>query len=155
MIIGIGEMGHSNNVSESIVTHALGSCVAIVFYSSEFGIAAMSHAVLPTKNGGRDSSEKKPALYCDEAVERMVNLFVRGYKCPMSSVKVTLIGGADSRRDTDHFKIGLRNLKAIKDKLLMMGIPYLAYDTGGHFSRTVEIKIKDGHIDIRRQRMNF
>src|SRR6185369_627123 len=47
LVIGIGEFAVSNRPGDVIVTHALGSCIAVCIFDPRAGVAGMLHFMLP------------------------------------------------------------------------------------------------------------
>lgn len=150
--VGIGDYAISNDISKKIITHSLGSCVAVIFYCPNNQYAAMAHIALPNIDN-RNKSTNKMAYYADMFLPHLINDFTTMMTCPKSELEVTLVGGADSRNKNDLFQIGSRNLETIRRMLKHHQIPYNDTETGGHFSRTVDISIKTGRIHIKRQKM--
>ena len=49
-IVGIGGIAIAVDEKDCIITHALGSCVAVTFYDNITKVAAMIHIALPSQN---------------------------------------------------------------------------------------------------------
>ena len=46
-VVGVSDLKVSNNVNDSIITHALGSCLGITAYDSRAKVGGMVHVMLP------------------------------------------------------------------------------------------------------------
>lgn len=151
IIVGIGEVAFSQNKSESIVTHALGSCVAVIMHCHKTRHTALAHVVLPNKD--KFSTLSKEAYFADKIVPRMLSLFLSKEGCDRTNLEVTLIGGAMSIRENDQFQVGKKNLECIKGILNSHRIVYSDHETGGRFSRTVTVKVKNGKIHMTKNKI--
>ena len=65
IIVGIGELAVSNAPDDVIVTHALGSCVAVCLYDPVAGVAAMLHFLLPDARINAQRARMQPAAFAD------------------------------------------------------------------------------------------
>ena len=151
IVIGIGEVAYSNIPSEQIITHALGSCVAVVIHCVVTKRTAMAHVVLPTQQSL--TKPMKEAYYADDALEDMLTNFLKDKKCRKAYLNIHLIGGADSLNEHDQFQVGLKNVQTLSDILRKNYFRFVATDTGGNYSRTVTVAVGNGKIKVDRKRM--
>lgn len=147
-IIGIGEFAVSDdNKCNIIKTHALSSCVAVVVYNSKKRAAGMVHIALPNPFEG-SGFIAKPGYYATTGIPLMINTLCRQYSCNKKELKVHIMGGADSNYINDMFHIGKRNIIAVKRTLSEMEMIVHTQEIGGNVSRTVEINLSTGKINI-------
>jgi len=151
IIVGIGEHAISNNKDDVIKTFALSSCVAITVYCPEKYVAGMAHIVLPASRRQTDTPDTKPYYYADTAVPKLINTICSQYGCNKNALKIQLFGGANSTMPNDIFQIGPKNLSSVKEILTNMGFAHDAAQTGGSFSRTIEMSVLDGSIKLTAQ----
>jgi len=149
-IVGIGEYIISSNNEDIIKTYSLGSCVAITMHCPKRRVSGMVHIALPSPESEQDSIER-PAHFAETAIPIMLDKFCFTYGCSIEDLKIGVFGGAWSSRDDDVFKIGLRNVEAIKSILANKGMTISLNDTGGYCSRTVEIDVGTGKIKMDSQ----
>lgn len=155
IIVGIGEYVITNNIDESVVTYALGSCVALIIHSPKSRYTAMAHIVLP-RSGHPDIALKKemrPAYFAEHIIPGLMRFFLREMKEKPTELQVTLVGGADSRKPGDVFQVGRRNVDYIRKKLDEYGIRPQKEQVGNHMSRTVSIEVESGQVAIKQQKM--
>lgn len=143
-IVGMGEYAISNNVNDILKTFALGSCVAITIYSPLNSIAGMAHIVLPSFERSKNSDNKRPCYYANTGVPFLINEMCSLYGCLKNELKIELYGGAKSLRSNDVFKIGQRNVETVKKMLAELNIVYNAKETGGTYSRTIQMDVVTG-----------
>ena len=55
--------------------------------------------------------------------------------------------------DSSLSNIGMRNVMAVKETLLKLGIPIIAEDTGKDFGRTVYFYAEDGKMQVKSAKM--
>lgn len=151
--IGIGEYAITDNTEEQIVTHALGSCVALVLYCPISRCGAMAHIVLPSQDKNHRHMQGKEAYYADDVVPRLLDFYMNKALCHEGALKVAIVGGAVSRNKNDVFKVGKRNVERVKAHLNAYGLSYDDSEVLGSFSRTVTIDIKSGQVTIKKQQM--
>lgn len=129
--------------SGEIVTHGLGSCIAVLLWDSNLRVAGMLHLMLPDSNVDRGRATKQPALFADLGVPLLFDAFERqGGR--LSGVRVSLFGGASIPGAPTLFDIGKRNLLAVRKVLWAKRLAVASEDVGGSVSRTVRLVIETG-----------
>lgn len=153
IILGIGEWGVSNKSNKILQTYALGSCVALTAYCPKRKTAGMVHVALPSKIKLSKGIEQGLGYYATSAVPLIIEEMRYKYACRPQDLIIRLFGGADALNPIDSFKIGPRNLVAIKNILTDLDLRFEAREVGGHYSRTVELEVATGRISVSRQQM--
>lgn len=132
-----------------ITTLGLGSCVGVVLYDPEKKLAGLAHIMLPDSNNSKDNTNK--AKFADTAIPYMIDLMLKkGAKKERLISKIA--GGAqmfDFNGKSDIMKIGVRNIKAVKENLYKFNINIVAEDVGGNYGRTIEFNTNTGKLTIR------
>jgi chemotaxis protein CheD len=148
IIVGISEFRFAE-FPQMLVTYGLGSCVAVIIYSKEANVAAMSHIMLPMAFNQKD--HLTPGKFADTAIASMVSeMSLRGIM-PYKLV-AKMAGGADMF--AGRFKgggglIGARNIMSVHKTLDSRGIPLLTQDVGGMVGRTAEFSTVTGLLTVR------
>lgn len=150
-IVGIGEYAISNNKNDTIKTFALGSCVAITVYSPVKNVAGMVHIALPYPGISGDADYTNPCYYATAAVPFILNKICLEYGCFKAGLIIELFGGAKSVRENDVFKIGQRNIEIVRKMLNDLNLIYTAAETGGIYSRTLEMDVATGKTKVASQ----
>ncbi len=146
VIVGIGEMAVSNCADEVIVTHALGSCVAVCIFDPEARVAAMLHFMLPESSINAERGRQRPATFADTGIPL---LFQTAYKYGLEKKRaiVKLVGGAEiAGGPQSSFRTGRRNTLAAKQVLWRNSVLVSAEDTGSNVARTVHFVVDDGRV---------
>ena len=65
MVIGIGEFAVTTEPDAEIVTHALGSCVAVCLWDPVTHVAGMLHFLLPESKLNAERAARQPATFAD------------------------------------------------------------------------------------------
>ena len=68
LVVGIGEFAVSTDPSGVIVTHALGSCIAVCLFDPVAKVAAMLHFLLPEAQINADRARAQPAAFADTGI---------------------------------------------------------------------------------------
>jgi len=153
--VGIGEYVISKDPGEIIVTHALGSCVALIIHCNHTKHTAMAHIVLPENSGIRNQVlyKMKPGYFATDIVPIMVDYFLIKLGCSKNQLEVYLVGGAVSGQTTDRFLVGQKNKAMVNHLIRGYGLNMDDSETGDRFSRTVTVKVSNGQVHVKRQNM--
>jgi chemotaxis protein CheD len=150
LIIGVGEFAASNEYGKIIKTFALGSCVALNLFSPMLDVVGMAHIALASSTTSPDKAQVLPGYFADTALPALINeMRSKGYRKPVSHLVAKIAGGAQTSADANnYFKIGEKNVAAIKALLQGLGIALLSEDIGDSFSRTVFIQAGSKAVNI-------
>jgi chemotaxis protein CheD len=147
-IVGIGDLVVSDMTNEVIVTHGLGSCVAVCIFDPVAHVAAMLHFMLPEARINVERARQQPATFADTGIPL---LFQSAYRYGLEKRRaiVKLVGGAEITASVDSaFRTGQRNALAAKQVLWRNGVLVNAEDTGGNTARTVQLSVQDGRVHV-------
>ena len=148
LIVGIGELRVSDSSYEVIVTHALGSCVAVCVFDPVVHVAAMLHFLLPESWINAERGRERPATFADTGIPLLFQTAYR-YGLEKKRAIVKLVGGAEITGGSQtSFKTGRRNALAAKQILWRNGVMVRAEDIGGNIARTVHLGVHDGRVRI-------
>jgi chemotaxis protein CheD len=144
-VIGIGE--HAIAGADSlIVTHALGSCVAVCLWDPEVRVGAMLHFLLPESRVNPDRAKKQPGTFADTGIPLLIQeAMQRGLN--KKRCRAHLFGGAAVGAQGG-LDVGKRNSLAARRLLWQHGIFIHAESLGGTEPRTVNFSVADGHFQV-------
>jgi chemotaxis protein CheD len=147
-VVGIGELAVSDEAGAIIVTHGLGSCVAVCIFDPVVRVAAMLHFMLPEARINVDRARQQPAAFADTGIPL---LFQTAYQYGLEKRRaiVKLVGGAELTPSIElAFRTGERNTLAAKQVLWRSGVLVNAEDIGGNTARTVHLNVPDGRVRV-------
>ncbi len=146
ILVGIGDVGTGVGPDASLMTMALGSCVAVVITDADTGVIGMVHVALP---GGPGTIRTQGlGYYADTGVDELLSqMQARGFRPSGRRFAVKLVGGASILDTQNTFAIGKKNILAVKKALWQRGLGPTAEDVGGNISRTVRV---DGRTQTTR-----
>jgi chemotaxis protein CheD len=150
LVIGLGEYAISNDTNATIKTYALASCVGVTVYSPFKRVGGMAHIVLP-RPFDNHFINPKPAYYASTGIPLLINKMLNDYKCFKSELIVQIYGGANSVNENDLFRVGKKNLDEVFRLLDNMNINKTVIDIGESYSRTIELDIGTGNVNLSRQ----
>lgn len=153
-IVDIGDYVISNVPEDFIKTFALASCIAVTVYHPFMHLAGMIHIALPNP-GDQSEAERRPGYYATKGIPIMINKLCKDYGCQPKDLQVRLFGGANSIKTNDYFKIGLKNIKAVKETLLGMDLKIVDAQIGGVISRSITMSVSTGEIMLTTLPINF
>jgi chemotaxis protein CheD len=138
---------HVMRGSGRLVSHGLGSCVAIILYDSAHRVAGLAHVLLPNETYSRDRS--RPAKFAQAAVPHLIDEMRRAGAT--GTLTARLVGGASmfgALLSSSGINMGARNVAAAKEALQRAGIALIGEDVGGEFGRTVWIDAESGVVTV-------
>lgn len=124
----------------------LGSCVAVCLYDPQLGLAGMNHFLLPKSVRRIDNPDA--VLHGDYAMEVLRNAMYTHGASPKRLVAKAFGGG--NVVGAIQMAIGERNAEFAREWLEREGIPLLASDFGGCWSRKVVFDPVTGDVFSRR-----
>ena len=146
--VGISDLNIARS-SDVLVTFALGSCVGICLYGRVTKIAGLSHIMLPTSNN--NSNPNQAYRFADTAIVILVKKMVMA-GADKRRLTAKIAGGARmvaTVQDSSIGNIGQRNVAAVREMLMKLGIPVIADDTGKDYGRTVYFFAEDGRMLVK------
>ena len=148
--IGVADLKISGDVTDLLITYALGSCLGIAVYDIRKKRAALLHCMLPDSSIDKEKSEENPFLYVDTGMKVMLDDFYRNGSRKHDLV-IRVAGGSSSKvnEDQDFFQIGRRNFVSLRKYLWDEGLLLKSYDVGGYSSRTVTLEVENGKMIIK------
>lgn len=146
--MGVSEFKVSNNVQDMIITYALGSCIAVVAYDPRVRVGGMLHFMLAESSIDKQKAMQNPAMFADTGIPL---LFKTCYKMGAEKKRmiVKIAGGASILDDSDFFRIGQKNITAVRKMFWKNNVLITSEDTGKNFNRTVELHMSDGQVIVR------
>jgi chemotaxis protein CheD len=144
--VRISDLAISGDPAETIITYALGSCIAVLLWDPKVKLAGLLHYMLPTAKGSADPN-KPPAMFADSGIPLLFEkMYARG--ATKENIVVKVAGGA-AMGGPDLFEIGNRNVTALRKIFWKNGVLIAAEDVGGSSSRTVSIEVATGLVTVR------
>jgi chemotaxis protein CheD len=130
----------------TIVTHALGSCVAVCLWDPEARIGAMLHFLLPESRVNPERAKKQPGTFADTGIPLLIHEATqRGLN--KKRCRAHLFGGA-ALGAQGGLDVGKRNALAARRLLWQHGIFIHAEALGGTDPRTVNFSVADGLYQV-------
>ena len=151
VVIGIGEFAITTSPDADIVTHALGSCVAVCLWDTVSHVAGMLHFLLPEAKLNPERAARQPATFADSGIPL---LFQAAYRAGAvkARLRVQLLGGAAITAGPGGLDVGRRNGLIAKKLLWQNGVLVKGESLGGTDSRTVSLCAADGRVLVTRGR---
>ena len=148
LIVGISDCQWSAAEDTSIITYALGSCIAVSLYDPRAKVGGMLHFMLPESDLNREKAQRSPYTFADSGIPI---LFRKAYElgAMKSRLLVHAAGGAQVMTDQEMFNIGKRNQLALRKLLWKAGVLLQGEAVGGKLSRTVRLEISTGRVFVK------
>ena len=147
--VGIGQIAVTGDPDSVLVAYGLGSCVGVSAYDPGSKVAGMVHVLLP-QSDPKSPNAREPARFADTGVDLLIEEMAK-MGAPKRRLLIKIAGGAAvlGPANAEKFKIGERNVEAIKNRLKSHGLWPAAEDTGGNKGRTLELRPDTGKTFVR------
>lgn len=148
LIVGISDIKISNNAEDVIITYALGSCIGIVVFDPIVRVGGMLHYMLPESSLDQNKARENPEMFADTGIPL---LFKSCYKLGANKRRmiVKAAGGASILDDTNFFRIGQKNIMAMRKIFWKNNVMIDREDTGLNYNRTVRLEMSTGKVFVR------
>jgi chemotaxis protein CheD len=146
IVIGISDCQVSADPAATLVTYALGSCIAVMLYDPIRRAAGMLHFMLPESSLDRTKASANPFMFADTGIPTLLERFGASDR---KRLQVRLAGGAQVLDPQNVFAIGRRNYLAARKELWKFGLFISGEAVGGELSRTVRLDVADGKSWLR------
>jgi len=143
--VGIADCQVSNQAGDTLVTHALGSCIGVVVHDAAAGVGGLLHILLPESSLDREKARAQPFMFADTGIAQLFQM-VQTKGADKKRMSVRLLGGAQVMDPNGVFNIGKRNHLACRKALWAAGAMVHAEEVGGNISRTVRLDVATGGL---------
>jgi chemotaxis protein CheD len=150
LVVGIGELAVSQSPDDIIVTHALGSCIAVCLWDPVVRVGGLLHFLLPEAKLNMDRARRQPATFADSGISLLFQTaYTRGVDKKRCVVR--LVGGAEvaGLQGIAALNVGKRNLLMARQILWQNGVLVAGESAGGTIPRTVTLRASDGVVEVR------
>ena len=125
-----------------------GSCIGITVYDpkAKVGGSAAFHACRSTLDANK--AKAMPAMFADTGITLLFkSCYAIGAEKKRMIVKVA--GGASILDDTNYFRIGQKNITAMRKIFWRNNVLIDSEDTGDNFNRTVRLELSNGRCVLK------
>lgn len=148
LVVGIGDLKVTAESSATLITYSLGSCIGVAVYDPVAGVGGLLHFMLPDSRINPDRAKERPAVFADTGVPLLLQECEK-LGAQKGRLQVKVAGGAQILDSSDFFKIGKRNLVALKKVLWQHGILIHAQEVGGTTNRTMGLDMSTGTVWVK------
>ncbi len=147
LVIGVADAKLSDEAGDTLVTHALGSCIGIAIHDPVAMVGGILHFMLPDAAASPQRAQQCPWMFASVAIPLFFKkAFEMGALKPRLTVKVA--GGAQFLDDKEFFAIGRRNHTMMRKLFWQNGVLTKAEHVGGTVSRTLYLEMASGRVWI-------
>lgn len=148
IVVGIGEYAVSNDADAVIVTHALGSCVAVCLWDPVARVGGMVHVLLPDSKINPTRAQMQPGAFADTGIPLLFRTAYE-YGVKKNRCRVHLVGGAEiSTASKTDASVGKRNVLAARALLWKNGVLVEKEVVGGTEARNCQVDVRDGSVQL-------
>jgi chemotaxis protein CheD len=148
--IEISDLRVSSDPEVTLVTYALGSCIAVLVHDPIRKVAGMIHYMLPLSEACPDKAKAKPAMFADTGIPLLFKTMY-AFGSEKKDLVVKVAGGGALYDDKGLFNIGKRNYTVLRKMFWKAGVMIAAEDVGGAKSRTARLWVATGRCTISSQ----
>jgi chemotaxis protein CheD len=148
IVVGISDVKVSNNINDTLVTYALGSCIGVAVYDPMVKVGGLLHFMLPDSSLDAKKAGENPTMFADTGIPI---LFKACYKLGADKKRmvVKVAGGASILDDANFFRIGQKNITAMKKLFWKNNVLINSEDTGNNYNRTVYVHVSTGKVFVK------
>jgi chemotaxis protein CheD len=143
----MGELAIAEDPDETLVTYALGSCIAVMVHDPCRKVGGLIHYMLPDSSLSPEKAIQRPAMFADTGVPRLFRAMYER-SCRKQDLVVKVAGGAKIHDDNGQFDIGRRNYVMLRKLFWKAGIIITAEDVGGNAPRTARLWVVSGRTTL-------
>jgi chemotaxis protein CheD len=145
-VVGIGQYAVTGESDGLVLTHALGSCVAVCIWDPVTHVGGLLHFLLPDSAISPERARTDPGAFADTGLPA---LFHAAYAVGLDKARcvVRLVGGAEVA-GLGSLDVGRRNTEAARRILARNGLTVRGEATGGHTPRSVMLQVRDGQVIV-------
>ncbi len=148
--VDISDLRVSASPDDTIVTYALGSCIAVMVHDPVRRAAGMIHYMLPLSETSPEKAKARPAMFADTGIPLLFHsMYDLG--CKKSDLVVKVAGGGALYDDGGLFNIGKRNYTVLRKIFWKANVLVSGEDVGGARSRTVRLHVSTGRCTVSSQ----
>ena len=138
----------SGDVEDMLITYALGSCIGVAVYDPTVKVGDLLHFMLPDSSLDLNKAGKTPAMFADTGIPL---LFKSCYRLGAEKRRmiVKIAGGSNILDNSNYFRIGQRNITALRKIFWKNNVLIDGEDTGGDNNRTVSLDIFSGKVVVK------
>jgi len=148
IIVGISDLRVTGNIDDILITHALGSCIGVAVYDPMVRVGGLLHFMLPDSSLDSEKAKENPEMFADTGIPL---LFKSCYKLGAEKKRmiVKIAGGAKILDNANYFRIGQKNITALRKMFWKNNVMIDGEDTGKNYNRTLQIDISTGKVVVR------
>ena len=150
IVVNVSDARSSADPGDTIITHALGSCIGVCVYDPVAKVAGMLHFQLPSATMDANRAAQQPLMFADSGMDQLLAQ-VSSLGANKKRLKVKIAGAAQMLNDGGLFNIGRRNHASIRKVLWQHGLFLDGEDVGGTTPRTLHMLVADGTVICKMQ----
>jgi len=151
LAVGIGQCAVSNRPGDVLITHGLGSCIAVCVFDPQTTVAGLLHFLLPEARINPERALVQPAVFADTGIPLLLDAAAQQGLLRRRAI-VKLVGGAEMAASTEvAFNTGRRNVLAARNLLWRSGVFVAGQDVGGTAARTLHLSVATGRLLVFNQ----
>jgi chemotaxis protein CheD len=148
VVVGIGDVRISTDGRATLVTYALGSCIAVLAHDAGRKIGGLLHFVLPDSSLNLDRARQHPAVFADTGVPLLLDRMEQA-GATRKNLQIRIVGGAQMLEGPGALDVGKRNQLALKKVFWKAGVMVVSEQLGGDQARTVRMEVDSGRAFVR------
>ena len=148
LVVGVGGLAVSNDLSMVLITYSLGSCLGVTIYDPVIRAGGLLHAMLPDSSINAAKASTQPAMFIDTGLAALFRA-AQQLRVDKRRMQVCVAGGAQFLDQSGFFNIGQRNFGRLTDLLGQHGLSIRAQDVGGTVSRTLQLHLDTGEVLLK------
>jgi chemotaxis protein CheD len=148
LVVSISDIKVSNNPADVLITYALGSCICVAVFDPRVKVGGLLHFMLPDSSLDPDRAKAVPAMFADTGITCLFKSCY-AYGAEKKRMVVKVAGGASIMDDTNYFRIGQKNITAMRKIFWRNNVLIDGEDTGKNCNRTIRLELSSGRCILK------
>ena len=145
VIVGVADCKWTKDPADTLITYALGSCIAVALHDPVTKVGGLLHYMLPDSSIDPQKAADNPFMFADTGIPALIAR-AQQLGAIKGRLSVRVAGGAQVLDSNGHFNIGKRNYQALRKLLWKSGLMIHGESVGGATSRTVTLDVGTGQF---------
>lgn len=146
--MGISDLKVSNNPGDALITYALGSCIGVAVFDPKVKVGGLLHFMLPDSSLDANKAKAMPGMFADTGIIALFKACY-AYGAEKKRMRVRVAGGAHILDDINYFRIGQKNIMALRKIFWRNDVLIDGEETGENFNRTVRLELSNGRCILK------
>jgi chemotaxis protein CheD len=148
IVVGIADLGASNNPAVTLATYSLGSCLGVAIHDPVARVGGLLHCMLPDSSVDAAKAARQPGMFVDTGLAALLHA-AGELGADKERLVISVAGGAQILDGGGLFNLGPRNYEALTRLLAGQGLRIQGEEVGGLANRSMRLSLATGEVRLK------